>query len=268
MMASTIWVRGALLSLHGLVAGVQQRPEDQSWPARGSRRTLARSAVEHLDDHLVAGVEHGGQFRVGHQSGVVVDERHDRTEVELTLDDAAQGLDGWSAVGLGVFDRRVAECVDVKCECRAAGRNVRRSNGAGCCGPPPPRWRCRRATQSAALPSTDIAASRIARRVRERAPPSFDFDTDMVTNVAQSYQNGTIVSHIRRPSVWVVSRNRRIFDQKPHGRANRVLRTRRSVGGGAAVAAGRPLLRRRRRIRASRRGICGHEAQRRCGDWA
>jgi phosphopantetheinyl transferase len=32
--------------------------------------------------------------------------------------------------------------------------------------------------------STDIAASRIAFRVRERGPPSFDCDTDMYLNIA------------------------------------------------------------------------------------
>jgi hypothetical protein len=41
--------------------------------------------------------------------------------------------------------------------------------------------------------STDMAASRIALRVRERGPPSTD--TDMYPNIAQVTQNGTSMSH-------------------------------------------------------------------------
>ena len=146
MMASTIWHSGGAVLLGGFVAGLQKRPEHPASPARRSRRPLSRYAREHFDDHFVAGIEVSHQGGVRGDRGLVVDEQHDGPEVELALDDAAQGLDRRPTCGFGLPRWR-------RCSTRVRARRAlgsapcaRRSIGGRCCGP----LRRRRRSRSAA----------------------------------------------------------------------------------------------------------------------
>ena len=108
----------------------------------------------------------------------------------MALDDPAQCLDRGTAVGFRVFDRCVAQVVYVTGEgmqqVGALGEIAVQGAAAHLGG------RGDVAERGGGLSaSTDMAASRIALRVRERAATLFNCDTDMSSNVAHNYQNGT-----------------------------------------------------------------------------